>query len=234
MRLKRLAAPGFWPVKKKSKKFVVAPRPGPHPKKASIPIALIIRDILGYAQTIREVKTIMNNSLVKVDGKVKKDYAYPIGLMDIVSIGDECFMIIPSIKGFELVSMKKSESLFKLCRIRDKQCIGNKIQLNLHDGKNILISKEEGNKYNTGDVLILDTEKNSIKEHLKFEKGSIALIISGHNTGALGKIEDIIITRSPQPNQVVIAIENRKIPIPKDYVFVVGKEKPVIPIGENK
>jgi small subunit ribosomal protein S4e len=154
--------------------------------------------------------------------------------MDIVSIGDECFMIIPSIKGFELVSMKKSESLFKLCRIRDKHCIGNKIQLNLHDGKNILISKEEGNKYNTGDVLILDIEKNSIKEHLKFEKGSIALVISGHNTGALGKIEDIIITRSPQPNQVVIAIENRKIPIPKDYVFVVGKEKPVIPIGENK
>jgi small subunit ribosomal protein S4e len=234
MRLKRLAAPGFWPIEKKIKKFVVSPSPGPHPKKASIPVAIIIRDILGYAQTIKEVKTIMNQGLVKVDGRVKKDYAYPIGLMDIVTIGDECFMIVPSIKGFELVSLKKEDSAAKLCRIKDKKCIGNKIQLNLHDGKNILIDKKDGNKYSTGDVLILDTEKNSIKENLKFEKGATALIISGHNVGALGKIEDIVVTRSSQPNQVIIDIENRKVPMPKDCVFVVGKEKPVIPIGESK
>ena len=69
---------------------------------------------------------------------------------------------------------------------------------------------------------------------MKLEKGSTALITSGHNIGSVGKIIDIIVTRSSQPNQVVIELEDRKIPIPKDYVFVLGKEKTVIPLGEKR
>ena len=92
----------------------------------------------------------------------------------------------------------------------------------------------ESNDLRINNRSILYTEKNSIKQHLKLEKGVTALIVSGHNTGAVGKIDDIIITRSSQPNQITIEIENRKIPIPKDYIFVVGKEKPVISLGERE
>ena len=234
MTMKRLAAPKFWPIERKTKQYIVTPRPGPHPKNLSIPLAVVIRDILGYAHTIKEVKSALNKGNIKIDSKIKKDHAYPVGLMDIITIGEASYRVVPYYKGFNIIKIKQDESSNKLCRVRNKTCIGKKTQINLHDGKNLLVENAEGNTYKTGDVIVLDTKKNSIKQHLKIEKGMSAIIIAGHSIGKIGKIEEIIITKSSQPNQIVINVENRKIPIPKDYIFVIGKEKPVISLGEDK
>ena len=118
MVMKRLTAPKFWPIERKAKQFIVTPSPGPHPKKRSIPLAVLIRDILKYAKTLKEVKTILNQGLVKVDNKVKKDYAYPIGLMDVVTIGENSYRIVPFYKGFDIVNLNKDEANNKLCRIK--------------------------------------------------------------------------------------------------------------------
>ena len=53
--LKRLPAPRHWPIKRKEGKFTTRVIPGPHPKEHSLTIALILREILGYADTMREV-----------------------------------------------------------------------------------------------------------------------------------------------------------------------------------
>jgi len=46
---------------------------------------------------------------------------------------------------------RKSDAEWKLCRIQNKTIVkGKKVQLNLHDGKNKLVEKDE---YKTGDVL---------------------------------------------------------------------------------
>jgi len=46
--LKRLAAPSQWYLQRKSYKWAVRPRPGPHSMKTSIPLIYIVRDYLGY------------------------------------------------------------------------------------------------------------------------------------------------------------------------------------------
>ncbi|HDJ66171.1 MAG TPA: 30S ribosomal protein S4e, partial [Nitrososphaeria archaeon] len=48
--LKRLAAPPHLKIHVKEKVFTVCPRPGPHPKFECIPLLLIVRDYLGYAE----------------------------------------------------------------------------------------------------------------------------------------------------------------------------------------
>lgn len=60
-----------------------APRPstGPHKLRECIPLIVFIRNRLKYALTGDEVKKIVKQRLIKVDGKVRTDITYPAGLM---------------------------------------------------------------------------------------------------------------------------------------------------------
>lgn len=222
-------APKFWPVEKKTKKFVIAPKPGPHAKSECMPTGLIIRDVLRYSRNARETNALLRKSVVKVDQRVRNEPGFPVGLMDVFSIGNEHYRVLPSKKGLKLIKVNENEANTKLCRIEDKKCIAKNVQLNLHDGRNMIVDKDD---YKTGDTLVIDLGKNAIKDVIRIKKGSLGMIVSGRNAGKLGKIDDIIITRSPQPNKVVIRIDDESYEISKDYVFVVGHDKPMINLGE--
>jgi len=46
---KRIAAPRSWRIGRKTAYWTVKPRPGPHPGDRSMPLLLIIRDMLQLA-----------------------------------------------------------------------------------------------------------------------------------------------------------------------------------------
>lgn len=99
--LKRLNAPSHWMLDKLGGVFAPKPSPGPHKQRECLPLCLILRNRLKYALTYKEVTTILQQRLVKVDGKVRRDKCYPTGIMDVVSIDktDEHFRIIYDQKG---------------------------------------------------------------------------------------------------------------------------------------
>ena len=223
-KLKRLAAPNFWPIEMKTKKYVAKPRPGPHSIKVSMPLALVIRDVLGYAETLKEVDSILNKGIVKVDWSTRKDHGFPVGLMDIIEVGDEIYRVLAGKKGIYRKWIEKKEA-FKLARIENKTSVrGGKTQLNLHDGRNIIVEKDD---YKTGDVIEMSSDRK-IRNVFKFEKDSAVLIANGKNTGSLATLKKIVVTRSAQPNIAVVSIEGKEVPVPDHYLFVVGKDKPVI------
>src|ERR687897_21140 len=82
-RLKRQLAPRFWQVTRKSPRFILNTMPGPHTRKLSYPIGVVLRDLLHVCSSIREVKRSLNKGLITVDGKMipkvsskKKSYQY--------------------------------------------------------------------------------------------------------------------------------------------------------------
>lgn len=230
-KLKRLLAPKFWRVPKKVAKWTVAPRAGPHKKFESIPLQIIVRDILKLAETGKEAKSIIKKGEVFVDGKVRKDHAYAAGLMDVVAVPKikKYFRVVPTEKGLELVEIEESETDKKICRIKNKASVKKgKLQLNLHDGKNLLVDKDV---YRTGDSLLLKLPEQKILEHIKLENGNIGLIVKGKNSGRLVRIKELVISRSREPNKVICDLENKEIEVLKDYVFVVGKEEPAIKLS---
>ena len=227
MILKRLAAPKIWKIERKTKKFTIAPRPGPHPKEMCIPLGIIIRNYLKITETLKETKKLLNQRIVKVNGKIRRDHKFPVGLMDVIEIGNVAYRVIPGNSGFQLKEIKDKN--IKLSKIVNKTSVkGGKIQLNLHEGWNVLIDQKDKDKFKTGDVLVIDLSKNKIKDVIKFEKGALALIIGGRNLGKVGKIEKIKIVRSSKPNMVVLKINGNRVAVPVHYIFVVGKDKPVI------
>lgn len=228
--LKRTVAPN-WPIERKTKKYVVSPAPGPHGKMNCIPLGVILRDILKCASTLKEAKEILNRGIVKVDGRTRKEANFPAGLMDVLSIQDESYRLLPSASGLYLKPVEGNESMVKLSKINNKIVVRqNKIQLNFFDGKNMIVAS---NDYKTGDTAVVDLSTNSIKETLKMKKGSTALITGGRNMGRIGRIEDIIVTKNPQPTQVIVNVSGKAVSVPKNYVFVVGNEKPVIALDET-
>ncbi len=240
--LKRLAAPAFWPIRRKEKVWVVKPSPGPHPSDRSIPLLVVVRDMLGLAKTGKEASVIISEGKIKIDGKIRRDRRFPVGLMDVVEIPalNKVYRVVPSThRMFTFQPINDKEKTFKLCRIENKKTVkGGKIQLNLHDGRNLLLKPEEtgGNGYKVLDVLKIDLSTNQILDHLKFEKGMYAVVIGGKNVGKHGILTEIEDTPYKKRKLRTVKIKGKDgveyntIP---DYVFVVGKESPEILLPEG-
>ena len=97
-RLKRQLAPRFWQVNRKSPRFILNTMPGPHTRKLSYPIGVVLRDLLHVCSNIREVKRSLNKGLITVDGKMIHHPNFPVGLMDTVEIkpSNEFYRFVPS------------------------------------------------------------------------------------------------------------------------------------------
>ena len=231
--LKRYKAPKSWPIHPKEKTWTVKPAAGPHAIEDSLSLMVVVRDVLKIADNSREAKTIINSGDILIDGKVKKDYKYPVGLMDIITIpkNETSYRVLLDNKNrLTLLKINNDDADAKLSKIVNKTTIkGGKIQYNLHDGRNLLTDGD----YKVGDVLSLKLPEQEVQNSFKLEEGATVLVTGGKHTGEIGKISEIIISKTSNPNTVII--ENNKkenFLTLKDYAFVIGGEKPVIDLLE--
>ncbi len=229
---KRYGSPTkMWGIPTKEYHWAPKSSAGPHPADRSVPLIVVIRDILDYTNTSREAKRILAERKVEVDGKVVTDRNRPIGLMDVVSIPElmENYRVLFDQKGkIRLKAIDESETGWKLVRIVDKTTLKSGItQYNLHDGRNIQREDEDG--YDTKDVLKLEIPSQKVLESYEFKEGMMALITGGKHIGEIGKIKECETIRGSQQNFVHFESGITTI---EDYVFVIGKDTPVIEIPE--
>jgi len=237
--LKRETTPIFWPIHRKKYVWALKPISGPHPIERCIPLGIIIRDILGFAETMREARKIIARGKVLVDGRVRRDIHFPVGLMDVLSIPEigKNYRVLPYGKGLALFEVSGEEAKYKICRIEDKTSLkGGHIQLNLHDGRNILLRSEDPNKpagdvYKPLDTLRISLPDQTILEHFRLDVGVMALIVDGENIGRYGFIKTIDVIKGQRRRRSLAAIEDKEGVIYQsilDYVFVVGDKEPRI------
>ena len=69
--LKRYVVSKHIPISKKTDKYAVRPSPGPHAAYDCIPVAILLRDMFQFARNMSEVKRILYERNVVVDGRVK-------------------------------------------------------------------------------------------------------------------------------------------------------------------
>jgi Ribosomal protein S4E len=226
---KRLSIPRSWKAGKKGYKWVSTTRPGPHSQARSLPLGIIIRDILKLVDNSREGKRILSEGKVLVDGIPRKDLRFPVGLFDVITLPliNETYRMFQDEKGRLVLHKLDATNVNKLCRINNKTTIkGGKVQLNLNDGTNILGS----NEYGTKDSLILSLPDKQIVKHLQFKVGNLAMVVGGRHSGEIGKITEIKEVKSSRHNTVAISGETDFETI-EDYVIVIGEDKPEIRLG---
>jgi len=241
--LKRKPAPEFWPIHRKEAVWTVKPNAGPHPISRCIPLTLVLRDALGVAKTRSEAKTIIHEEKIMVDGKVQREELFPTGLMDVVSIPDveKWYRVLPHEKGLFFHPISKDEATLKLCRIENKTVLsGGNVQLNLHDGRNVLVKVKDPNKpeedvFQTLDTLKISLPDQEILGHMKLAEGTPALIVGGKNAGKHGKIVAIEQRQRQKRKNSLVTVEDERgnrFQTTVDYVFAIGDKQPHISLPE--
>jgi len=243
--LKRKPAPRVWALERKKYTWIVKPSPGPHPIVQCLPLTLILRDFLKLAKTAKEAKTIVAQGKVQVDGKVRRDVAYPVGAMDVVTIPEtgHSYRVLPSQKGLVLHPVEKEEAAFKLCRIEDKTTVENgHVQLNLHDGTSMLVrvvdpKNPSEDTYRTLDTLRINLPTREVLGYMKLGKGVPVILLGGKNVGKHGKVVELEERAGQKRRTQLVTVEDKqgnRFQTTADLAFVVGDAEPSISLPEVK
>jgi small subunit ribosomal protein S4e len=237
-RLKRKPAPAFWPIHRKELPWVAKPASGSHSLEKCLPLALVLRDILGVAQTRKEGKIIISQGKVIVNGKVYKKDDIPVGLMDVVALpeSDKYYRVMPSHKGLYLSQISKEQSKISLLRVENKATVHNGVQIAVHDGSVMLVKVADPKnpvevKYGTFDVLKVTYPEKQVIELLKTKEGNLAIITGGKNIGKQGKIVEIEKTVAKKRRQALVLIEDSegaRYQTIMDFIFSIGETEPLI------
>jgi small subunit ribosomal protein S4e len=224
LHLKRLDAPKHWMLDKISGKWAPRPSPGPHKLRESLPLIILLRNRLKYALTAREVRYILQQRLIQVDGKVRTDPHFPSGFMDIITIEKtaENFRLLYDTKGrFSIQRITPAEAKYKLARVEKKHTVsGNIPVVQTNDGRTIRYPDPDVDVH---DTVKIDIETGKITERIAFEVGNLVMAIGGHNIGRVG----VIVNRERHPGSFdIVHIKDavgHSFATRLTNVFVIGK-----------
>ncbi len=240
--IRRAATPPFWPIKRKGYVWAVKPRPGPHSLASSIPLAVVVRDLLGKASSLSEARKIIAERKIAVDGRIVTDYKFPVGLMDVVELIPEetVLRVVPHpVKVMTLVEIDKGEAGFKPVRIKRKTTVkGGHIQLTFHDGRNYLVRVKDPRKpveapYRVYDTIKLAIPREEILDHVPFEPGVLAVVVDGANVGFVGRIKAVNRIFKRRNALVELEGDGKIVRTILEYVFPIGREEPMIKLWEG-
>ncbi|MDG7010580.1 MAG: 30S ribosomal protein S4e [Nitrososphaerota archaeon] len=230
-KMKRLAAPRSWDISRKSARFVFKPTPGPHEISSSYPLGVVARDLLSLAELSKELKYIMKNGKILVDGKERRTPRFPVGLFNVVSVPVEGvdYRLVPSPKGLVLAKVNAEEARTKLCSVRTKTKVkGGHIQYGFHDGRSIVDDKLD---LSPGDAVLLEVPSQKVLGQAKLAKGSLGLVLTGDRAGQLGKIADVKKGTISREKMVRLTLSSGEAEVPSRLVFPVGTSSPMITVG---
>ena len=179
---KRIPAPKHYPIKRKEKTYISGIK-GSRSKENAIPVVVLLRDVLEYAETKKEAKQIVENGNVERNGDVIKDIQEGVGILDVVEIPetDETYRAVRVGKYLEFVPVDDSKVAAK---IEDKTVEGDRFIYRLHNGENYSTKDE----YSTGNTLVFDGGK---VEEVVLEEGAEALVVKGKHAGDMVEIEEM-------------------------------------------
>ncbi len=186
--LKRHAIPKSWPIKRKGTAFVVKPMLG---LSNSLPILIILRDLLKVASNRKEAKKMIHQKSILLNGRAVRHEKEGVLLFDTITL-------VPSKKSYRLTilendklnveEIKESEANLKIAKIINKKTLnGKKVQLNLSDGRNFLSNI----KCNVNDSVLINLKEKKIEKCLPFVEKSEVIVFDGKHSGEKGKIEKI-------------------------------------------
>jgi len=198
--------------------------------------------MLKFAKTSKEARKIISQEKIMVNGKIRRDERFLVGLMDVISILDtkKSYRVLPSRKGLFLHPIDSGEAAFKLYRIEDKSVVkGGHVHLDLHDGTSSLIRVDspqaQGDVYQTLGVLKLSVPDRELLGHTKLTVGAPAIVISGKNIGKYGKIVTIEKKPSKKRRDLLVTVKGvngDEFQTILDFVFILGDTEPSISLPE--
>lgn len=230
--LSRLAAPKTWPVKRKGIKWIAKPISGPHSTEYSMTIGTWLQEVLEIAKVKRDIKRILGQDEVLVNGKAVHELNFPVGIFDVLSIPKlkkHYRVLINNIGKLVLAEILEKDAKLVPAKVISKTTIsGGKLQINCSNGWNLLAEKDS---YSMGDVLFFDVEKRTPAKHIKLAKGNVVFLIGGKHVGSVARLEGIKeVGQLKKTKIVLLAADKEKWESSLNEVFIIGEKEPEIKV----
>lgn len=210
MHLKRNVMPKIWPMKRKGTKYIVRPK---FNIDRSVPILIVLRDMLKFAETRKEADKILDSGKIKVNEKVIREKKHPITLFDVLTLENKHYRMIIENKKYKFQEISAKESKEKVAKIIGKKILKDKVvQLNLSDGRNFN-TKE---KLNTNDSVLVNLSENKITQVIPLKKGAKVIFTKGKYIGQIGVLEEI------ENSDVIVKLNKDKISSKKEFIMAVN------------
>jgi len=211
MHLRRQLVDVKWPITRKGTAYIV--RTNCNPKK-SLPLLLVMRDMLKVVNTSKELKKILNRGDVNVNGRKVHDVKSVLNLFDSLTIipSKEHYRLNINEKGkFFAEKISEKEAQEKITKVTDKKILNDKkIQINCIDGFNFLTNE----KVNTDDSVVIDFKTRKIAKVVPLRVGANARVIRGRHIGQTGKIEKA-------DEMIEVKLQGGKVTIPRTDVIII-------------
>ncbi|MAG18028.1 MAG: 30S ribosomal protein S4e [Candidatus Diapherotrites archaeon] len=230
---KSLSAPKARYFMRKENVFTVQSKPGPHTKETSVPLAFVLKHLLEAVGNMREAKQIISDGKVKVNGSVRKNHRFPVGLFDVVAIDDskKKYRAVFDKKG--RIVMKEVDAKgkdFKISKIVNKRKVkGGKTWITTNDGFTIAIDKE---KVNVDDSIKVSLPEAKIEEIYPMEKGYTVFLTGGTHVGETNKVDSVDKGSLQKKKFVSLGDKETGFQTVTRNVMVVGKSKPEVEVLE--
>ena len=171
------------PIRRKGTKYIARAL---HSHRTAVPVVIAVREMLSLARTAKEVKEMVKDKIIQVNGRIVYDYREPVQLFNILSVGNKSYVLSIS-ETAKFIFSETKDSKKRLCKIVGKKLINdNKLQVNLHDGTNFIGKKD----MKTNDSVYLDNEGKVVK-HIPIASAKEIMVMSGKYIGQHGNIKSI-------------------------------------------
>jgi small subunit ribosomal protein S4e len=208
---KRLSVPKRWPVERKTETFTVKADAGPH-GESGVPLLIVLRDVLGYADSRKEARYALDQDSVLINGKPVSDEERTVGMFDILAFREreEYYRVFPGEGGrLALMPIDADAAGSKLGKIVGKRHVpGGDVQLTLHDGQTLVVDDDAAHE--GGDSIVVSNSEarsssdDEIVAHFEYEEGALVTAVDGEHAGEIGRIDEIQITPGSASNNVLV------------------------------
>jgi small subunit ribosomal protein S4e len=198
-----------------------------------MPITVWLRDQMGLARNLKEVKQILHQNDVIINGKACRDPRMGIGIFDIIALPkiNRYYRILRDKNGRHVsIPIDAEAAKTRLCKIKNKTIIaGGRVQLNLRYGANIIAD----NTYKSNDSVVISLQPEDrfkIIDHFPFAAGNMAMVIGGKHSGKVARILEIVTVPGSVSNKIVLRDETTGITFDtiSPYIYMVGTTTPAI------
>jgi len=219
---KTISMPKAVNTSRKETAWTVNTKAGPHTKETAVALGIVIRNYTGIVATMKEAKKILTCSEVKVNGVVRKEHQFAVGLFDVVTMAKQklFFRMVYDTKGRLVLKAIENEAKEKLSKVTKKVMSSKGVQITTDDARTFI-----GVKANVGDSLKLALPSGEVTQVVAFKEGAMAYITKGAHCAEVAKI--VAIVEGTEKKEKLVKMEKGKETfetIAKN-IHIVGKDK---------
>ncbi len=217
LHMKRIAAPKAWPILRKERTFIRRPNPGAQSLETGMSINTWLVEVLKVASNSKEARKALRSGKIKVNNKVVKDQNFIVGLLDVITLPEEHYLILLNdrhkLQAFKIDNYDAK----KLSKIKKKTILKKgKKQYTTLEGYNFI----DDNDYKVGMTVLINLNDKKIEKTYSLENAKKVYVLKGHSVGKIGEVKEI-----KDERHVIIKVDDKEILALRESLLIIDDYK---------